>query len=242
LKESTNGIGRIIKSGITGALGLSSFFIIFTIILALSGTHFSRIYQELLTRFALSFVIAMIAGVGFIIGITVRRHFPVVEKGFLPMIVAAAPLTIGLWLIWQYASRVEFPHKTKISEYANGAFTFRLNDPKGRYYVLKLSAPGIEIAPNGESRSSYVFSGDVTISNITGSVKTFRIDSEKASLSSEGFILSGGGVGNTNLPALDTYIQSHQDYEIRVMLSPPPPPSSALWLYWQQTSKDSHGR
>jgi hypothetical protein len=234
-------IVAVTKSGVTGALALAGAFIILIIALTLTSTSLpwtAHIYQESLATCTLSFLLTMVTGTGFILGIILRRRLPVLKKGFAPMVVAAIPMIIGTWFVYQYATRVEFPRKMKLAEDANGTFKFHLKIPSGRYYSMKLFVPGIQHLPNGKAVSTYTFSGHISISNNAGLIADFPLDSSHIPPSSDGFILAGAGVKNSDLPALNKFIQASRDYDIKVSLNPPPPPASSLWLCWQQTYRD----
>lgn len=229
----------IIKSGVTGALALTSICIIlFAVGLVVREPFISRLYSETLAKCSFEGTLIAAMGVGFVLGLVMRRRFPIIQRGIVLLACAAIPLIAGVWLLNAYAIRVSVPHTVKLLDCTNSVINFHITVPKGHAYHLELNTPEIHAAPNGTVTSSYKFSGHIRISNGATLITDFPIGSDKAWLTASGFVLTGVDFQNTSVPQLGQFIQAQKDYDIQITLDPLPPPSSSIWLYCLQSRMD----
>jgi hypothetical protein len=234
-----NEIFSVIKSGIIGALVLNGICIIlFFIGFAVRGSFVSYLYSRTLAKCPLEGLFIAISGIGFIIGLVMKRRFPRIQRGIAPLAGVAIPLVIGAWLLHAYAIRVSVPHTMKLSDCTNSTVSIHLEVPKGHAYHLELNTPEVQAKPDGTVSSTYKFSGHIRISSGASLIADLPIGSDKAWLTASGFVLTGAGLQNTAVPAVGQFIQPQKNYDIQITLNPPPPPLTSVWLYWLQSRID----
>ena len=229
----------IIKSGITGALALTSACIILAVVANIIRVPcIAFLYAKSIAQCSLQGFFIATSGLGFILGLIIRRRLPVIQKGIAPMAVAAIPLIVGVWLLNAVSSRVEIPCQIKLADCTNGTVIIHTRIPKGRNHHLVLATPEIQMMKDGSLKSSFRFSGRIRI--LSNGVLTVEIpiDSDSTWLTPDGFVLTGVGFHNTNSPPLSRVIQAQKDYDIEITFHPPPSTSSSIWLYWKQAVKD----
>jgi hypothetical protein len=235
----TNDIFAIIKSGITGALALTGICIILFIIgLTVRIPFVFEFYSKTLARCSLESLFITTSGLGFILGLIVRRRLPIIQRGIAPIAVAAIPLIFGAWLLDDVGKRISVPQIMKLADCTNSTVIVHFKVPKGHAYHLELITPGVQAMPNGTVTSSYKFSGRIRISNGASMVADLPIGSDKAWLTASCFVLTGVGLQNTNVPPLSKFIQSHKSYNFEISFEPPPPPGSSIWLYCLVSARD----
>jgi hypothetical protein len=234
-----NELFSIVKSGITGALALTGICIILFIIgYATRGSFVSYLYAQTFAKCSLEGLFIATSGLGFILGLIIRRRLPIIQKGIAPMAVAAIPLIVGACLLHTVAKHFSLPHSIKLLDCTNSEVDIQLKAPKGHGYQFELLTPGTQTTtPNGSKISSYKFSGHIRISSGTTLIADLPVSPDKIEFISSGFILAGVDSQNTTVP-LGQFLQSQKDYSIKITFDPPPPPSSSIWLYWLQSRMD----
>jgi hypothetical protein len=173
-----------------------------------------------------------VAVFGFVLGCYLPH---IIRKRFTPKVVGFSVmlLIVGCFM-YNYAGAVSTPREIKLADCTNNIVNIHLKPPQGHAYHLDLRPPGIQSMPNGTVNSSYKFSGHIRISSGASLITDFPISSDKARLTASGFVLTGVGLQNTNVPPLSQFIQAQKDYDIQITFDPQPPPLSSIWLYWYQ--------
>jgi hypothetical protein len=236
----------IIKSGLVGALAFTGIIFIWVIVSIFRGPRAPAIITTHFDSPKVDFAkeaLTVIVCIGFMMGVLLRRHFPIMQRRFLllviPLFMVVVPLGFGICLLHEMAMGTELPPvNLKLADVTNSTTNIHLKVPKGHGYYLELAMPDMRREPNGDSVSSYKFLGRICISNETSLVADFPISSDKAFLDSSGFVLTGGGVANTNGPVLSKFLQTQKDYDIEIILNPPPPPLTSIQLRWWQAYRD----
>jgi len=230
----------IVKCGFTGAIALTGICILLILLGSVIRTPFiTHLYGITFAKCSFKGLCIGASGLGFILGVILRRRLPFMQKGIVPIAVAAIPLIIGVWLLNAYTIRASIPHAVKLADCTNSTVNLHLKVPKGHAYQLELITPAVKGMPDGTVTSSYKFSGTIRISNGTTSVADFPISSDKSWLTASCFVLTGVGSLNGAVPPLSQFIQPQKDYDVQITLNPPPPPSTAIWLYWLQSKMDT---
>ncbi len=226
----------VIRSGIVGALVVTGG----SIILVITGIPFvSYFFSKLLASYTPKEFLIMAGGIGFILGLAIRRKFPIIQRGVAPIVIAAIPLIIGAWFIYAVARNVLVPQSIKLMECTNNILEFSFRAPKGHSYNFVLGTPGV----GRMLKPPFLFSGHIHMSNETTNVE-FPINSE---LARQCNWLEGNGVPysliltdpwNTNSVNLDRLIREQESYNVKIVFDQPPPHSTSIWLYWLQAAKD----
>ena len=239
MKQKIKEIALILKSGLVGALVLSGICIVlFLLVFAYRSEFISRLYQETFVKCTFQGLLIATSGIGFILGIVARRHLTLKREVIL-IAVFSIPLLIGAWMLNSVGIRVSIPHSLKLADCTNNVVNIHLQVPKGHGYQLELQVPEIQFSPsNGKSVSSYKFSGHLRILTAGAQLADLSIGSDKAWLSGSGYVLTGVGLQNTNVPPLSDFIQSNRSYDFEISLEPTPPASSSVWLYWREAKID----
>lgn len=238
-KISLKEIALVLKSGLVGALVLSGMFIaLFLLAFAYRNEFISRLYQGTLAKCSFQELLLATSSIGFILGMVARRHLTL-KKEVVLIAVFSIPLLIGAWMLDAVGSRVSIPHSLKLADCTNNAVSIHLKVPKGHAYQLELQMPEIQFSPsNGKSVSLYKFSGRLRILTAGAQLADFSISSDKALLTGSGYVLTGVGLQNTNVPPLSDFLQSNKSYDFEISFEPTPPPSSSVWLYWREAKID----
>jgi hypothetical protein len=221
-----NEIGLIVKSGITGALGLMGICIILIIVAnTIRLPLIALLYEKTIAKCSLQGLFLAVGSFGFIFGLLVRRRLPVIQKGVAPMAIAAVPLIFGVWLLDSWVARVSVPKTIKLSDCTNSMIEIQLKAPKGHGYQFELLTPEAQTTTNGLIISSYKFSGRIRILKGTSVIADLPIVPDKVEFIESGFILAGADTQN-NTVSLGQFLQPQKDYDIQITLDPRPPPSS----------------
>lgn len=232
----------VIKSGIYGALALNGICIILYFVGYSARVEWiSYLNAKTLAQWPVESVFVVSSGIGFIIGLVMRRLFPRIQLGIALLCILSIPLIIGGWLVYESPHYVEgIPGDMKLADCTNGVLNIHLKVPQGLRYELILGIPEIHASMNGTVTSSYNFSGSIRILSDGSLIADLPTGSDKAWLVPGGFVLTGAGPQNTNVPPLEQFIQPQKEYDIRVTLNPPPPPSSSIRLYWTRSLSDAN--
>jgi ABC-type transport system involved in multi-copper enzyme maturation permease subunit len=202
----------IIKSGITGALALIGICIIlFVIGFAFRGQYISYLYQNTFAKSSFNELFIATGGIGFVLGLIMRRRFPIIQRGIVLLACAAIPLIAGAWLLYTFASYSEIVRSMKLAD-CTGTMTIHLTVPRGHYYRFMLAVP---------SGSTNKFSGRMIFSDGNSAVTNVYIGFDQTELQ-----------GN--------FLHAETNYDVNILFEQPPPPSSSLWLYWHEGYKDRH--
>lgn len=234
----------IVKSGLVGAFAFTGISLILSI--ASKFTYWWMWW--LLYIFFLSIprpeiFFTVMGSIGFILGLMLRRRFPVIQRGVLPLVIALVMLVVSLgWrslLVHKMRLDIELPPLSlKLADCTNNVVNIHFEIPPGHDYQLSLKIPETPVLTNGESRSSYNFSGHLRISSDGALIADLPIGSDKAWRNGSWYGLTGAGMQNTNVPPLSKFIQSHKNYDFEISFEPPPPPASSIWLYCLQSKRD----
>jgi hypothetical protein len=232
-------IAIILKSGFVGALALSGICIVlFLFGFAYRNEFISHLYQETFARCSLQGLFIATGGIGFILGIIVRRRLTLKKEAVL-VAVFSIPIILGAWVLDAIGSRVSTPHAVKLADCTNQVMNIHVRTPRGHAYQLELHVPEIQFVPSsGKSVSSYKFSGHLRVSTAGAQLADLPIGSDIACLTESGFVLTGVGLQNTNAPPLNQFLQSGKDYDFEIGLIPPPPTNASIWLYWRESQID----
>jgi hypothetical protein len=185
----------------------------------------------------------VIVCISFILGVLLLRCFPIMQRRFyllvIMLVMAVVPLGFVIYFFHEMAMGTELPPvNLKLADCTNNVVNVHLEIPAGRAYQLELKGPGIEFSTGGEWKSSYNFSGHLRISSNGSLLTDLPIGSDKAWLTGSGYVLTGAGMQNTNIPPLSKFIQSHKSYDFEISFEPPPPPGSSIWLYCLVSVRD----
>lgn len=228
----------IIKSGVVGTLVLNGITtILFLFGFAYRNEFISSLYQRIFAQCSFEGLFIATSGIGFILGILARRRISLRNEIIL-IAAFSFPLIIGVWLIDSFASHASTPHSIKLADCTNEITSIHLKVPKGHAYQLELITPETHAAPNGTIASTYKFSGHIHISQGLSLIADFPIGSDNAWLTGTGFVLTGVGTQNTNVPPLGKFVEAGKSYQIEITLNPPPSSTSSIWLYWLQSRMD----
>jgi len=238
----------IVKSGLVGALAFTGISFILSIA-SFTVSFFTYWWIGCFFYiFALSIpfpktVFTVLGSIGFILGLLLRRRFPIIQRGVLPLVIALVVLVVALG--WRGLLRHKMwmetempPISLKLADCTNNVVNIHLEIPAGHAYQLELKGPGIQFSTGGEWKSSYSFSGHLHISSNGSLLANLPISSDKAWLTGSGYVLTGAGMQNTNVPPLSKFIQSHKSYDFEISFEPPPPPGSSIWLYCTVYARD----
>lgn len=229
----------LIKSGLVGAFTLAGLFMISVIAFADSHAFSSLIEETFKIVPSLWEVFAIVGGVGFMLGLVLRRCFPVIQNGMMPLVIAfllsALPLGFFAWVFFKTAMNLEPPPQSlKLADCTGGAVNFRLHIPAVRDYQLELKTPALAASSGRNESNSYVFSGRLRILNGGALLADLSISSGKTWLAPDGYTVTGIGLQNTNASPLSNLVQSGMDYGCEMTLNPPPPTNASIWLYWRE--------
>jgi hypothetical protein len=162
-----NEIFLILKSGITGALALTSICIIlFFIGFTVREPFVSYLYSKTFAKCSLEGLFIATGGIGFVLGLIVRQRFPIIQRSTAPMVVAAIPLIIIGWLFNGYAMRVSTPREMKLADCTNSTEYIHFKAPKGHNFQLVFS-------------STATLSGHVRVIDETSKTIDFPINSNQ---------------------------------------------------------------
>jgi hypothetical protein len=232
----------IIKSGLVGAIALAGLCIISVIAFARSQAFSSLVETICKIVPSLLGLFAIIGGIGFIIGLGLRKRFPVIQRGILPLVIAfimlALPLGFVGWLYHKAALQVEYPaQQLKLADCTNNVVSFHLNAPRGHNHQLELRLSGVA-SSSGHEAGSYNVSGHLRISSGGTLLTDLPISSDQTWLSGDGYILTIVGLQKTNGFTLSKLIQSHKDYDFQITLDSKPPTNSSIWIEWWESKID----
>jgi len=238
------GVIVLIKSGFVGALGLTGVFILLVIASQGSPTAISLVEAIFKTAPSILGLFILISGIGFILGVIFGQRFPVVHEGILPLVIAlimlAVPSGFVAWVFYKASMQLEYPAKElKLTDCTNNVVNIHLKLPRGHAHQLELKAPEVRSLPsNGNAVSSYRFAGRLRISSAGVQLANLPISSDKAWLTSSGYVLTGAGLQNTNVPPLSNFIHPNRDYDLEINFEPAPPTNASIWLYWRESKVD----
>jgi hypothetical protein len=244
----------IIKSGLVGALAFTGVSFIWVIVSMFKGPRASVIVTTFMNSPEFTFakeVLIVIVCIGFMLGVLLRRCFPIMQRRFYLLVVmlvmAVVPLGFVTWWFHEMAMGTELlPINLKLADFTNNVVNIYLKIPAGHDYRLDLKTPETQVLTNVETSASYNFSGHLRISSNgslladlpIGSDKAWRIGSNKAWRNGSWYGLTGAGMQNTNVPPLSKFIQSHKSYDFEISFEPPPPPGSSIWLHCSVSGRD----
>ena len=212
----------IVKSGIVGALALTSICIIlFLIGFAIKGEFISYFYQNTFAKCSFDGFFITTSGLGFILGIIVKRHLTL-KNEFILLAAFSIPLIIGAWLLNAYAIRVSVPHSVKLMDCTNTNMTIRFTAPIEHVYYIEFKIPTSELVWQHDSEH-----GTYLGSNLSGLVNI----SEGGTVITNLLIASGKGSGWI-------FLHKNTSYDLRITFDQMPPPSTSVWLYWLQTARE----
>ncbi len=179
----------------------------------------------------------------FILGVLLVRCFPIIQRRFFLsvtiLVTAIVPLGFVVWFFHEMAMGTELlPVNLKLADCTNKVVNIHFEVPPGHAYQLELKGSGIQSSTGGEWKSSYSFSGHLHISSNGALLADLPIGSDKAWLTGSGYVLTGAGMQNTNVPPLSKFIQSHKVYDFEISFEPPPPLGSSIWLYCMVSGRD----
>jgi hypothetical protein len=226
----------IIKSGLVGAFAFTG--ISFILSIASGFTYWWMAWLLYIFFLSMAFpktVFTVLGCIGFILGLMLRRRYPIIQRGVLPLIIALVMLVVALgWrslLLHKIWMETELPPLSlKLADCTNNVVNIHLEIPAGHDYKLSLKTPETQVLTNGETSSSYTFSGHLRISSNGSLLADLPIGSDKAGQNGW-YGLTGAGMQNTNVQPLSKFIQSHKSYDFEISFEPPPPPGSSIWLY-----------
>ena len=181
--------------------------------------------------------------ISFILGFLLLRCFPIIQRKFyilvIMLVMAVVPLGFVVWFLHTVSMNTEYaPISLKLADCTNKVVNIHFEVPAGHAYQLELKGSGIQFSTGGEWKSSYNFSGHLLISSNGSLLANLPIGSDKAWLTGVGYVLTGAGMQNTNVPPLGKFIQSHKSYDFEISFEPPPPPGSSIWLYCTVSGRD----
>ncbi len=233
----------MLKSGFVGAFALSGFLGFFAIAFSRSQNVSSMIEGAFKIMPSIPGLFATIGGLGFLLGLALRHRFPIIQKGFIPLIVAfvmlAVPMGFLAWFLHTVSMNIQLPPLSiKLAECTNNPVSIHLKIPRGHGYRLDLITSDGQTTPNSPASSSYKFSGQIRILSGGVLITNLSIGSDKAWISGSAFALTGVGSQNTNVPPLNQFIQAQKDYDFEISFDPQPPPSSSIWFYCMVSGKD----
>lgn len=226
----------IIKSGLTGAMAFTG--IIYILAIASLFTYWWIAWFAYVFSITIMFPKAFFTvtgSIGFILGLLLRRRFPIIQRGVLPLVISLVMLLtpLGFGISWRHKIWMETelpPVSLKLADCTNTVVHIHLKVPLGHDYQLSLKTPETQVLTNGETSVSYNFSGHLRISNNGSLIADLPISSDKAGQNGW-YGLAGTGTQNTNVPPFSKLIQSHKSYDFEISFVPPPPPGSSIWLY-----------
>jgi hypothetical protein len=229
----------IIKSGLVGALAFTGVSFIWVIVSMFKGPRGSVVVTTFMNSPKFDFakeVLIVIVCIGFMLGIFLRRCFPIMQRKFYSLVImlvmAVVPLGFVIYLFHEMAMGTELlPVNLKLADCTNNVVNIHLKIPVGHEYRLDLETPGTQVLTNRETSASYNFSGHLRILNEGALIADLPIGSDKSWRNDSWFGLTGAGMQNTNVPPLSKFIQSHKSYDFEISFEPPPPPGSSIWLY-----------
>lgn len=248
----------IIKSGLVGAfafIGISFILSILFMYVSLFTHQWIEWLAYILAWFAYIFLLSMafpktvftvLGAIGFILGLLLRRRFPIIQRGVLPVVIALVILVVSLgWrglLVHKMWMETELPPiNLKLADCTNNVVNIHLKIPPGHNYRLDLETPGVQVPTDGETNSPYKFSGHLRISSNGSLITNLPISSDKAWQWQSGWYgLTGAGMQNTNVPPLSKFIQSRKIYDFEISFEPAPPTNASIWLYCLQSVNDLH--
>jgi hypothetical protein len=176
----------------------------------------------------------LIAILGFILGYFLPAQFwkrcPEIVVSF-----SAVFLVIGC-MLFLVGTHKSIPFETKLADCTNGIVNIHLHVPKGHRYALELDAPGTTRMTNGSLISSYKFTGTIRIKSGTSLIADVPMNSDKMMVFPSSYFLTGGP--KTDIPDLNQFIHSGNNYDLEIKFDPPPPPSSSVSLYWMQNAAE----
>lgn len=223
----------IIKSGLVGAFAFTG--ICFILSIASGFTYWWMAWLLYIFFLSTAFpktVFFVMGSIGFILGLLLRRRFPIIQRGVLPLVIALIMLVVSLgWrglLIHKIWMETELPPlNLKLADCTNDVMNIHLKIPKGHAYQLDLNTPRMRVLPGGEWASPYKFSGHLRISSNGSLTADLPIGSDKARLTPSGYVLTG----------IDS-IQANKTYDFEISFEPSPPPGSSIWLYCLVSVRD----
>jgi hypothetical protein len=229
----------IIKSGLVGAIALIGLCYFLISISLWTNIPIITHYAVSKTETSPKEVFIVIGGIGFILGLVLRARFPIIQRGVLPLAIAlimlVVPFWFGTWFIHKAAMQVEYPpQELKLADCTNNVVNFHLTAPRGHDHQLQLRMSGMTVSPTG----SYNFSGRLHILSNEGLIADLSIGSDKAWLTPVGYILTGVGMQNTNVPPLSKFIQSQKGYDFEITLDSKPPTNASIWIEWWESKID----
>lgn len=233
----------IIKSGLVGAFAFTG--ITFILSLASSFAHWWMAWLLCVFFLSIAFpktVFLVTGSIGFILGLFLRRRFPIIHSGVLPLVIALVVLVVALgwrgFFLHKIWMNTELPPvNLKLADCTNNVMNIRLKVPPGHDYQLSLKTPETQVSTNGETSGEYIFSGHLRILSNGLLIADLPINSDMAG--KDGWYgLAGAGIRNTNVPPLSQFIQSHKCYVFEIYFEPAPPTNASIWLYCLQTVKD----
>ena len=231
----------IIKSGLVGAFAFTGISFILSLAFVFTHPLFTQRWMAwfgCLVALSLPFpkiVFTVMGGIGFILGTRLRRRFPIIQRGFMPLVIALALLVVALgWrglLLHKMWMDTELPPvNLKLADCTSNVVNIHLTIPVGHDYRLDLETPEPQVLTNGETKFSYNFSGHLRILSNGSLLADLPINSDRPGQSGW-YELAGVGMQNTNVQPLSKFIQSHKSYDFEISFEPPPPPGSSIWLY-----------
>lgn len=148
-------------------------------------------------------------------------------------------LGCGVWLLHEmWMGTEQLPLSLKLADCTNNVVKIHLKIPTGHAYQLELKGAGIMNLTGEGSKSSYNFSGRLRVFSDGSLCADMPIGSDKAWLTPSGFVLTGVGSQNTNVPPLWKFIQANMSYDFEISFEPSPPSGSSIWLYCLESRQD----
>lgn len=158
----------------------------------------------------------------------------------IALVVLVILLGYGIWLLHEaWMGTEQLPLSLKLADCTNNVVNIHLKIPIGHAYQLELKGPEIQVLTGEGLKSSYNFSGHLRILSDGSLCADIPIGSDKAWLTASGFVLTGVGFQNTNVPPLSKFIQSNKSYDFEISFEPPPPLGSSIWLYCLESRRDA---
>lgn len=246
----------MLKSGLVGALAFAGISFILSIVLMFVSMfvyQWIRWLAYVLSWFSCVFLLSMAfpktvftvtGSIGFILGLILRRQFPAIQRGILPLVIASILLVVALgwrgWLLHKMWMNTELPSVSlKLADCTNNVVNIHLKIPAGHDYQLDLKTPETRVLMGGETNVAYTFYGHLRISSNGLLIADLPISSDTAWQWQNGWYgLTGAGMRNTNVPPLSRFIQSNKSYDFEIRFETLPPTNASIWLYCLQSVKD----
>jgi len=161
----------IIKSGMVGAFTLMGVVVILVIIAQRSPVMISLVDAVFKTVPSVAGLLIITGGIGFILGLGLRRSIPIIQTRRWPLVVSFVILAIPLGFIARVlhnaAMEVEYPpQQLKLADCSNNVVSFHLDVPIGHDHQLQLRMPESQTGLYKVSGQVRILSGGSLLTNM----------------------------------------------------------------------------